>query len=192
MSSDAWDKAVKDHYGFDDVAGVEEAWLAQVRKDAKAQPLPKDAAGKGPAIKSVPPVIGRAVIDSEGRVVLRKPVSYYQPRTQYAKDTSGQGFVPVTNYELAITEQVTRYDLKDVAATDVNGKPVDPKTLAKRLRTETAVLIAAAGKEVDPYYLTVVREGTIILALPNGGQPMAIPGGPPLADPTPLPQTTPR
>jgi hypothetical protein len=127
------------------------------------------------------------MIDTEGRVVLRKPVSYYQPRTQYVKDASGQGFVPVTSYELAITEQVKRYELKDVAVTDVDGKPIDPKTLTKRLQTETAVLIAAAGKEVDPYYLTVVREGTIILAPRVEVPPAGPPNSPPLAAPVVVP-----
>src|SRR5260370_24217855 len=171
MNGNAWDEAVKATYGFDNVAGMQETWLAQVRKDAQAQPLPADTAKKGPVIKSVPPIIGRASIDNEGRVVLRKPVSHYVARTQYFPDASGQGFVPVTSYELAITEQVERHDLKDVAATDVAGEPIDPKTLAKRLQTETAVLIAAAGKEVDPYYLTVLREGTIILVPRDTGPP---------------------
>lgn len=96
-----------------------------------------------------------------------KPVSYYEARTRYdyenARDGSLIRAVPVTSYELVITEQVAHYDPKDVAATDLAGKPIDPKTLARHLQTETAVLIATMGNAVDPYYLTVVREGTLIL-----------------------------
>jgi RNA polymerase sigma factor (sigma-70 family) len=161
MQSDGWDAAVKDHYGFDDVAALKEAWFAGVVKD-RAMELTKTAAQKAVVVKSAAPTVGRASIDAEGRLVLRTPIAYYQPVTRYerARGTT----IPWTSYELKIVERMMRYSsVQDVTATDLAGKPIDAKTLAGRLQTDTPVLIGPAGQTVDPYYLSVVREGTIIL-----------------------------
>jgi RNA polymerase sigma factor (sigma-70 family) len=160
MQQGAWDAAVKDHYGFANVVALEEAWFAGVVKDRERE-LGKTFAQKAAVVKSAAPTVGRASIDADGRLVLRTPVAYYQPVTRYerARNTT----TPWTSYELKIVERTMRYDVHEVTATDLAGKPIDAKTLTGRLQTETPVLIGPAGQTVDPYYLSVVREGTIIV-----------------------------
>ncbi len=138
-----------------------------------------------------PATFGRAAFDARGRLVLHTPVSHYKQVTRYVVREPGDTAIPVTSYELRIVEQVANYDPKDVAATDLAGKPIDAKTLAKRLQKETAVLIAPAGQTVDPYYLAIVREGTIILSPHRVAAPPSAPVAPPFPVPTTVPAAPP-
>jgi RNA polymerase sigma factor (sigma-70 family) len=181
MNGDDWETAAHVHYGFDGVEQLEQAWRAHVAKDRERHPPQTDTASQRTAvIKSCPPNVGRALIDADGRLVLRCPVSYYEPVTGY--DTGENVAVLVTRYALRVTERVWHQSLDDMIATDVAGKPIDAKTLAKRLRTETTVLIGPAGQTVDPYYLAVVRENTIILT-PRRPEPPPAPMLPPAVAP---------
>jgi RNA polymerase sigma factor (sigma-70 family) len=178
MSGDGWDIAVKDHYGFDDVNALTDAWLAYVNRTLTADARTPPPQG----IRGGPPHVGRARIDKDGRVLLRRPVSYYQPVTSYTKDPRANTVTPVTSYTLVTQLQSTHYDIKDIAARDLTGKPIDAKTLVQRLASDTAVLVPSSGREIDPFYLSVVKEGTMIL-LPRVSEP-------PVAEP-PLPTAPP-
>jgi RNA polymerase sigma factor (sigma-70 family) len=183
MNGDDWDAAAKDHYALDNVHNLQQAWLEKAVADALAQRADADSVSKKASVlTSAPPLIGRASVDKHGKVILRMPVSHYVAVTRYVKDVSEKFVVPVTSYELKITEQVSHHKPKEVTATDVDGKPIDAKTLAKRLQTETAVLIAPAGQAVDPYYLTIVREGSIILTLRRAD--LSVPPAPVAQPPT--------
>jgi hypothetical protein len=70
------------------------------------------------------------------------------------------------------------YTPKDVEAFETDGTRVPWDKLVERLKKRTVVLLTPGGK-ADPFYLQVIKPGTLILALP----PPAIPP-PPLAPPT--------
>jgi RNA polymerase sigma factor (sigma-70 family) len=177
MSGNGWDKAVKRHYGFANVEHLEKSWLDRVQHDAKAH-----AAGPGTTamgkLTSVPPIIGRALIDAQGRLAVRKPVAIWQPRIEYASGPPTDEPRSITRYVQIVEEQATDYELRQVGVTDVAGKPIDAKMLSKRLQTETPVLIAGDGNPVDPYYLAVIRQDTIVLMPPAPSFPPTEPRDP--------------
>jgi RNA polymerase sigma factor (sigma-70 family) len=161
MKADGWDKAVKQHYGFDDVETLEEAWLAQEER-AAAKKHAQAAEDKRAAITSSPPIVGTATIDKDGQIRVLTPVCYVKEITSYSK--AGANIqVPVTSYEMQVGFNKQMLGAQDFLAVDLNGKQIDPKGLAKLLQTETPVLVSSDGKMVDPYYLKVVREGTVII-----------------------------
>jgi hypothetical protein len=74
----------------------------------------------------------------------------------------------------------------DIQAATAGGKKVDAKELPKLLKKATAVLISADGKKVDPFYLKVLKEDTLVLVLPipelkagSGDRPSPPPPPPP-------------
>jgi RNA polymerase sigma factor (sigma-70 family) len=72
------------------------------------------------------------------------------------------------------------FNLDDVEILDTRAKPVDKKTVLKRLRTETVVLASMWGQKVDPLHLRVIRDETLIFVLPA---PRGVPG---FAPPVPV------
>jgi hypothetical protein len=64
--------------------------------------------------------------------------------------------VPVIHKLAAKTVQVYRAD----------GKMVDPKALPKLLKKPTTVLVTIDGQMADPFYLQILKEGTLILVPP--------------------------
>jgi RNA polymerase sigma factor (sigma-70 family) len=159
-----WKDSVWKYYDLEDLDALETQWLADVKKEAKKHPANEEESR--PTISSGPPVVGRAVIEKQERLVLRSPVCYYEPKTRYATVPGSQVQHFETSYEMVVKEHVQRFDLKDVEATDADGKKIEKQALAKTLQQETPVLIALDGRKVDPYYLAVVKEGTIVL-MPN-------------------------
>src|SRR5262249_34837110 len=58
----------------------------------------------------------------------------------------------------------------------LDGKAVHRKTLARLLARETPLLLSADGKPVDPFYLQVMKAGTLVLVLPRTeGAPALLP-----------------
>lgn len=69
----------------------------------------------------------------------------------------------------SFTVNKTSMPAMHVRAHDLNGKAIDAKALASRLRKFTMVLESIDGKNVDPYYLQLFKEGTIVLVPPMLG-----------------------
>jgi RNA polymerase sigma factor (sigma-70 family) len=72
----------------------------------------------------------------------------------------------------------TTYDLSEVQVLDTNGKEVEKKELAKRLKGETVAVASFASHPIDPLHLRILKEGTLIFILPSpaaGG--LLFPGG---------------
>jgi hypothetical protein len=69
----------------------------------------------------------------------------------------------------SFTVNKTSMPAKHVRAHDLNGKAIDAKALASRLRKFTTVLESIDGKNVDVYYLQLFKEGTIVLVPPAMG-----------------------
>ena len=189
---DGWDAAVKAHYGLKDVNALEKAWLADLRlKAVEAKEESKSRLPRGPA-----PEVLLASVESAGKIRLRlnRVVSaiYYEPVTTPKGSGPDQG-QPVTTYMMRKKDSVQQsyHDLNDVKAFLSDGKPIEVNKLRHLLQKETAVLVSRDGKPVDPFYLQVIKEGTVILVVP----PVLAPP-PAQAPPEPaveeLPPTAPR
>ena len=64
------------------------------------------------------------------------------------------------------TERVEVHPAADVEAFGTDGRRIPLKALAQLLRDERPVLLSANGRKVDPFYLQLIKEGTVILVLP--------------------------
>jgi hypothetical protein len=130
-------------------------------------------------LKGPPPMTARASLDG-GTVTIRAPVIGYEIK----KKEDGGGTITEV-----VKEEVVRLDLKDLEAFDTRGRKVDAKALRDRLKAETHVLLSSRGP-VDPYYLEVVKKGTLVLVIPfnkTPGVPERIaPGGDPADDIPPI------
>lgn len=56
-------------------------------------------------------------------------------------------------------------ELKYVQAFDTKGKPITAKRLRALLKKQTDVLVSADDRPVDPFYLRLIKEGTVVLIL---------------------------
>lgn len=110
-----------------------------------------------PLPKGYPPTTARASLDG-GTVTVRIPVIGYEVKKA---EGGGGTLVPVAK------ENVVRLDLKEIEAFDTRGRKVDAEALRDRLKAEEPVLVSHEGA-ADPYYLGVVKEGTLVLVVPKG------------------------
>jgi uncharacterized protein (TIGR03000 family) len=72
----------------------------------------------------------------------------------------------MTAYKWLPEERTRKLDMKDVRAFDMTGQPIDMSELTRLLRYRTVVALTPDGK-VDPFYLQTMKEGTLILAVPD-------------------------
>jgi hypothetical protein len=110
-----------------------------------------------------------ARINKDGSLVLREGV--FQTTYEYKEENleSKDGRVVRRRIQVPVTtmREVTRnIAAKDIQAYTTEGKKLDPRDLANFLKKDTPVLVSADGKKVDPYYLQVIKEGTIVLVVP--------------------------
>jgi hypothetical protein len=185
-SRDGWDKAVQTHYGFRNVEALEIAWLDSVRQN-KSRNDPPDQPSEVSEDRLLPPAAGPApvtawaALEKEGRVLIRWPVTYSEPKTEYVLRGPGQPHTPVTAYTLVTTYARGNFDLREVAAYGTDGKRIDTQALRERLRTPLPVLVSQDGRPVSSFYLQVIKEGTLILVPPAPKAPI----GPPEVIPAP-------
>jgi hypothetical protein len=79
-----------------------------------------------------------------------------------------------------INIQIQRYDLADVKVVNTRGKTIEETDLARMLKKETVAMASLHGEPVDPLHLRVLKEGTLVFALPaakptNGSKPINFP-----------------
>jgi RNA polymerase sigma factor (sigma-70 family) len=166
-----WDKAVREKYDFATVEALEEAWLAQLKKTPAPEPLPpanvgfeKPDANLTPPLQGPPPYTTLAYVDQQGRLALRNPIVLYRERREMVPSGGAdRDYVPVVHAEPAYAGRWQLYEPGQVEAYDTEGQFIDAKKLAELLAKETAVLMATDGKKVDPFYLQVIKPGTVVL-----------------------------
>jgi hypothetical protein len=154
---------------------------------ALAAPLPADEAPKAP--QGLPPtqVIARA--DKDGTIeVLRTGVVYRVEDRTRAVNVNGRVVQVVEKVSVPMTSEITvKYAAKDARLFTAAGKELDPKELPERLKKKTIVLLSENGQLVDPFYLKVVKEDTLVLVV-TAPPPMPAPGVvTPVPDPPPAP-----
>jgi hypothetical protein len=145
------------------------------------------ASGQGAGPKGLPPTIMAVRVDGAGQpfLVVMKPMIV--PRQETVQVKVGNEIQNRVQMRLVMQmiEMRKPLDSEKVRFFDAAGKRIDFKEALKRLTKMTAVFVSADGKEVDPFYLRLAREDTVVvvspeLAGPDLGGPVAIPPPPPL------------
>jgi hypothetical protein len=128
------------------------------------------AAGDSTKLPSSPaPNHATAHINKDGSLVLRESViqTTYQYREETIESKDGGLATRRVRVPVTVMHEVTRnIEAKDIHAYNTEGKKLDAKDLANFLKKDTPVLVSADGKKVDPYYLQIIKEGTVVLVVP--------------------------
>jgi hypothetical protein len=124
---------------------------------------PGDAPPKGPA-----PLVMVAHPNADGTIRIARTVTVaeYVPVTVKVKVlvNGREEERSVTKYE-TVTRQVTQQvTVKDVDVYNLQGRKLDPRDV--KLTAPTPVLVSADGRPVDPLYLRLARENTLVIVSP--------------------------
>ena len=128
--------------------------------------------------KGPQPMQVAAQIDKEGNLLIRQTTTAYVPETrQRIVQKDGRNVTETFTTYVAVYRTVEyRVKSKGFQVRGLDGKAVDRNTLARRLARETPMLLSADGKPVDPFYLQVLKAGTLVLVLPRTeGTPVLLP-----------------
>jgi hypothetical protein len=139
-----------------------------------ASAIPLTAAPPPPRPKGPPPVVMVADPDPASGPFIQRLVTEFRTEVREIEVKVGERterrqqnvVVPVTR---AIRVGLTD---KGVKVFDAAGKRIAPKDVAKLLKQSAPVLVSADGKEVDPFYLRLAREGTLVVV----AQALVLPG----------------
>jgi len=147
--------------------------------------VPAEEKEKPPA-PAPPPALAIVSLDKEGRFVMpmimpvNVPVQVQEPVTRNGKTE----VITQTVYRTEFQQVVQKWDARNFHVYDTTGKEILFAQLPGLLANPTPVLISYQGPKMDPLYLKVVKEGTLILVPPKPA-----PGLPPEA-PVPVPVPT--
>jgi hypothetical protein len=161
---DGWDPAVKEHYGYHDVAELEADWLKEVRKEPKSYPvveysMPAERTGLPEG-----PLPGTARLQPDGKGVVLDVVQtrmHYRWTFERARDGSRKngGLRPLVYHE----RLEATLPLSEVKAYHLDGTAIDAKKLPELLKEETPVLVTPARSGVHERWLPLVKEGTLVI-----------------------------
>jgi RNA polymerase sigma factor (sigma-70 family) len=122
----------------------------------------------------------RARVDKNGKLIIKTMIRSGARHPLGAMFGGGADAIPEPE---VTTIQIQRLDLADVQVVDVKGKKVEESELIKLLKKETVAMASLHGEPIDPLHLRVLKEGTLVFALPAPRAPtgggMGGPGGPP-------------
>ncbi|HVS38211.1 MAG TPA: hypothetical protein VMS17_21810 [Gemmataceae bacterium] len=141
---------------------------------AAPAPEPPDAP-KGPA-----PKVMVLNVDKDGRPYLDGVVTMYKmvTETYTVLLATGKAEARTRQVNVPVTEQrrIT-LDADGVTVYGADGKKIDAKNLPK-IAGPVPILVSTDGKEVDPFYLGLAKQGTLIVvsqALAGAGPMEALP-----------------
>jgi hypothetical protein len=129
-----------------------------------AAPAPETPLPTGPA-----PQLAVVRLNSDGNLVQRVTVEVAKEVLREIKKTI-DGREVVVQQKFIIIEQTFVDEAragKGLAAFDATGKQVPADRLPGLLAKDTLVLISADGNKLDPAYLRVIKDGTLVLVLPR-------------------------
>jgi hypothetical protein len=111
------------------------------------------------------PVIMIAEVDQDGGPYIEIWALRQVPETRTVAVKVGDRVVNRTETVLVPVYEKRRValDAKDVQVFGSDGKRIKAKDVRALLKKSTAVFVSADGKEVDPLYLRLVREGGLVV-----------------------------
>jgi hypothetical protein len=145
--------------------------------------VPQGAGERPP--QGPPPQVMVVQLDGSSRPFLQRSVVEMVPTTRTVQvKANGQVQEKQVVVPVPVMKEVRLpLDGPMVAVFGTDGKQIDPKELPKLLKKATPVLVSADGKKVDPFYLRIAREGTLVVVAQALATPP--PPGPPLPPPPP-------
>jgi hypothetical protein len=103
-------------------------------------------------------------IDKEGKFRVGVPTVTYKSGTAKIKKNGKE--IEAYYFKPVATENVKQFDRGDVHIFGVDGKLVDSKAVQKLLTGQKILVLASTdGRKVDPFYLRIIKEGTLVLVL---------------------------
>jgi hypothetical protein len=120
---------------------------------------------------ALPPVQGVASMDARGNLVIARvnPCCFGDGHREVwlkgpDQKAGEKGMIKAKVTQLTVT--VVELPAHAVEAYTVDGKAVPAGKLAELLARERTVLVAQNGQKVDPFYLQLYKEGTLVLVPP--------------------------
>jgi hypothetical protein len=164
---DGWDGAAKEHYGLRDVAELERAWLAAVRKAAEPEftvqnGMPVERSG----LPEEGPLPGVARLQADGKEivleVIRTKMHYRFTMHRYRDGrTVHAGLVPLVSH----TPIKVVVPLAEAEAYRTDGTAIDVKELPELLKKEVRVLVAPTRSAVHERFLQLVKDDTLLFVV---------------------------
>jgi RNA polymerase sigma factor (sigma-70 family) len=105
----------------------------------------------------------RVRLDKNGKLVVKTAIRERGAIQNYNRQGAPDGDAAPAE---VTTIQILRFNLADVKALDVKGKKIDESDMIKLLKKETVAMVSFHGEPVDPLHLRVLKEGTLVFALP--------------------------
>jgi hypothetical protein len=141
------------------------SWMSLSLSVLHAAPVPEEQKPTGPAPRLLP----APQVDDAGQLSFRQVVSQHREEVRTRTVVDPQTGKAVTIAEKVIVpvliETVQTLNAKEYTAYDVAGNKVEEKAMAEALRRHPLVLVSSDGKKVDPAYLKMFREGTVVLVV---------------------------
>lgn len=157
---------------------------------AKVAPPPaEDPADKKIVLpKGLQPTPSMASIDETGtlRIRQRHDNVFMSTMNTEIEEKGKTVCVPLAIRHTTQSVETREMPSKHVRAFRADGKPVPADKLPQLLAGETSVLLSNDGNMVDPYYLQIVRESTLVLVMPRPVPAVAQPAPAPRRAPAPV------
>jgi hypothetical protein len=136
--------------------------LAAVLASAVAAPAPAEEI-KPPA--GPPPAQVVASMDKDGNIeVVQTVVEYRTEVRTVTKVVMGRKLAENYTVTVPVTRQTRQqFVAKDAKVYTAGGKEVDAKDVPEKLKKPTIVLLSANGQKVDPFYLKIIKEDTLVI-----------------------------
>jgi hypothetical protein len=140
--------------------------LSILTSGALAAPVPEqpEAGPKGP-----PPVVMTVKVGPDGLPFIERMVTEYVPEERVEKVQVGNDTVErkVTVRVPVLRQFRLALDSREVQVFTPDGKRVDPRDVRSLVKKTMPVLVSTDGKPVDPFYLQLVKENTLIVVSPQ-------------------------
>jgi hypothetical protein len=159
------------------------ALLAAVLSAAVAAPAPAEEI-KPPA--GPPPTQVVASMDKDGNIieVIQTVIEYRTEVRTVTKVIMGKNVAENYTVTVPVTKQTRQqFAAKDAKVYTAGGKEVGAKDVPDKLKKPTIALLSANGQKVDPFYLKIIKEDTLVIVA-QAAAPAAPPQDKPAAGAT--------
>lgn len=125
--------------------------------------------------RDIPPVLAMAtaktstdLVDGRYQITLAVPSIAYDivhREVRMGKLAVWDEVATKTQLDTRVIKLESSSQIPDSRFVDTTGKQLDGETILRRLTKQTPVLISISGRMVDPYYLQLLKEDTILILL---------------------------
>lgn len=151
------------------VAALKEESAIEKQPDRVPVRPPEGSADATPGLPDRPPPTQVLAALKDGTISMVVPEFVWEEKkVSYETVKDGVKTTAIKTVKVAVPKLATRQvSLRDAKVIDNRGKVVAGETLARVLDRERVVLLTEQDK-VDPFYLSTLKEGTLIVLVPPG------------------------